>query len=362
MTPRQQPIRRSPPGRPVRRKRRGGAARLAFITLVVVIIAGVAALAYLAVRSSHSGNPAVAGAGRCPLNGVAAPRGSVPSGPAVAVVIGNDPAARPQSGLGSADIVFEVQAEGGITRFVAVYQCHPSPVVGPVRSVRWVDLHVVEQFSHPILAFAGGIIPDRHLVATSGTVYDADLLTGRAAAAGVRSTNRLPPENLYTSTSALLRLFPTTAPPSPIFSFSASVPSGGSPAASVSIPYSPASEVHWTWNPTGSVWLRSYGASPADTTGSGQVSATNVVIEHVQTVPGLYNESGPDSLGVHSITVGTGPVVVLRNGEAISGTWQRTSYGDPTQFIGSGGQAITLAPGNTWVEIVPATVPITVSP
>ncbi|MHB1710640.1 MAG: DUF3048 domain-containing protein [Acidimicrobiales bacterium] len=346
----------------MRRKRPGGAARFIGIVLTILILAGVVALVFRVVRGAQSGNPAATAANRCPLTGAAAPSGSAPSGPAVAVVIGNDPAARPQSGLGSADIVFEVQAEGGITRFVAVYQCHRASAIGPVRSVRWVDLHVVEQLSHPILAFAGGIIPDRRLVASSGAVSDADLLTGRADAAGVRSTSRVPPENLYTSTSSLRRLFPTAAPPSPIFSFSSSVPPGGSPAASASIPYSAASQVHWTWSPTSSAWLRSYGASPAATAGSGQVSAANVVIESVPAVPGPYNESGPNSLGVHSITVGTGPVVVLRNGEAVKGTWARASYASPTQFVGATGQPITLTPGNTWVEIVPNTVPITVSP
>lgn len=350
-----------------RRSRRG--ARVAVVGVLAATIVAVATAAFIVARGhdnnsngNTNGNPAVAAGSNCPLTGVPAPSGSTPAQPAVAVVIGNDPAARPQSGLGSADVVFEMVAEGGITRFLAVFQCQHVSDIGPVRSVRWVDLHMAEQLTHPILAFAGGIIPDRTLVASSRSVYDADLLTGRASSAGVRTTSRVPPENLYTSTASLRTLFHATAPPAPLFSFSSAVPAGASPAASATIPFSYAADVRWTWSSSASTWLRSYGTAPALTTGSAQVSATNVVIESVHAVPGQYNESGPNSLGVHSITVGSGPVVVLRNGAAVRGTWQRTSYREPTQFVGTNGQPIALAPGNTWVEIVPNTVRITVTP
>lgn len=362
MTPQQHPTRRSPAARPVRRRRRG--ARTAVLGVLAAAIVAVGATAFITARghSNSNGDPSVAAGNNCPLTGVPAQSGSTPNQPAVAVVIGNDPAARPQSGLGSADVVFEMVAEGGITRFLAVFQCNQASDIGPVRSVRWVDLHVAEQLTHPILAFAGGIIPDRRLVASSRTIYDADLLTGRAVAAGVRTTSRVPPENLYTSTVSLRKLFHGTASPAPLFSFSSTVPTDASPAASAYIPYSYAADVRWTWSSSGSTWLRSYGSSPATTIGSAQASATNVVIESVQAVPGQYNESGPNSLGVHSITVGSGPVVVLRNGEVIHGTWQRTSYGEPTQSVGTNGQPIVLAPGNTWVEIVPNTVPVAIAP
>ena len=52
------------------------------------------------------------------------------------VMIENHEEARPQSGLSSADIVYEAVAEGGITRFLAVFYCQDAGVVGPVRSAR----------------------------------------------------------------------------------------------------------------------------------------------------------------------------------------------------------------------------------
>ncbi|HTT86353.1 MAG TPA: DUF3048 domain-containing protein, partial [Acidimicrobiales bacterium] len=74
----------------------------------------------------------------CPLTGQSAPGGQVPQRPALAIKVDNYPAARPQSGLNDADIVFEEPVEGGITRFVAVFQCQPASLVGPIRSARAV--------------------------------------------------------------------------------------------------------------------------------------------------------------------------------------------------------------------------------
>ena len=69
----------------------------------------------------------------CPLTGVA-PHHAVPDRPALAIKVENLPEARPQAGLERADIVYEEPVEGGITRFIVVYQCQDSKRIGPVRS------------------------------------------------------------------------------------------------------------------------------------------------------------------------------------------------------------------------------------
>ena len=51
--------------------------------------------------------------------------------------------------------------------------------------------------------------------------------------------------------------------------------------------------------------------------------------------------------------------MVLRNGVAVSGTWKRAALDDPTTLTASNGSTIALQPGQTWVEIVPSTVPVT---
>src|SRR5438309_8082921 len=91
-----------------------------------------------------------------PLSGVAS--GPVTARPALAVKIENSIDARPQTGLNSADLVYEEVVEGGITRFCAVFQSTVPPQVGPVRSVRPMDASIAGPL-HGILAFSGGVRP-----------------------------------------------------------------------------------------------------------------------------------------------------------------------------------------------------------
>ena len=59
---------------------------------------------------------------------------------------------------------------------------------------------------------------------------------------------------------------------------------------------------------------------------------------------------------------GSGPLTVLRNGVEVTGTWSRASLSDPTRLVAADGTPIALAPGVTWVEIVPSTVTVTSTP
>ncbi len=81
---------------------------------------------------------------------------------------------------------------------------------------------------------------------------------------------------------------------------------------------------------------------------------------HVTYGPWLENDVG--GLEVQSQLTGSGPLTVLRNGVAITGTWQRASLHDPTTLTASDGSTIALDPGQTWVEIVPTTVAMTTTP
>src|SRR5271170_508528 len=76
-------------------------------------------------------------------------------GPVLAVKIDNIVYARPQTGLTSADIVYVLPVEGGLTRFMAIFSSHFPPVIGPVRSTREDDINLLRQFNRPAFAFSG---------------------------------------------------------------------------------------------------------------------------------------------------------------------------------------------------------------
>jgi hypothetical protein len=353
--------------------KRGQRIGLIVAVAIVVIAAGVG-IAVAASSKTKSSNPpshkttttttttqaSKTTSATCPLTGLPAPGGKVPRHVALAIKIGNDPASRPQSGLQAADIVYEEMAEGGITRYMAVFQCNSAPLVGPVRSVRWDDWNILEGYGHAILAYSGGIVPWTEEAASLSWIHDADGSVYPAAHAFYRySSNTLPasqgaPYNYYTSTAALWKVFPKakTVPPR-MFHFSKTLSAQAISLASVSIPFSESSPVVWRWNAATNQWLRYYDTL-ADKAPSGtQFHATNVVIQKVGSRLGPYNESGPDSRDVESITVGTGKVYVLRNGHVEEGTWSRASGSDVTTFKFADGQPITLEPGQTWYEVVP---------
>jgi len=185
----------------------------------------------------------------CPLTGQRPGNGKIPQRPAIGIKIGNDPAARPQSGLLYADIVYEEMAEGGITRYLAVFQCRQVAMLGPVRSVRWDDWHVLASYNHPILAYSGGINQWEQMAANLHWLYNADGSYYPMANAYFRTGNRYPPENLYTSTARLWALDPKNhLPPPAQFQYRGKPAAGSAPASVVTIAgLSEGANVTWTW-------------------------------------------------------------------------------------------------------------------
>jgi hypothetical protein len=300
----------------------------------------------------------------CPLTDLPAPGGQVPKRPALAIKVENLPAARPQYGLAQADVVYEEPVEAGITRFIVIYQCNDSSHVEPVRSGRWIDPDLLSQYgAHPLFAYAGAVQPVVDKVDTSSLI---DVGVDRAPVSDFwRDFNRPAPHNLVTSTEALYAYGfshgASRTPPRPVFQFGP-LPHTGTPAAAVSIPYE-YSPVTWTWHPSQGVYFRSYSdTGPATLGGGGQISAANVVIMHVVPYQSSFVE---DVNGDHEtllVLTGSGPLEVVRNGAAITGTWNRPNLSDLTKLLDSKGHLIPLAPGVTWIELVPTTIPYTVTP
>ena len=293
----------------------------------------------------------------CPLTGTPAPGGTVPPRPAVAMKVDNYPAARPQSGLDHADIVFEEPVEGGITRLVAVFQCQQGGLVGPLRSARYPDLGIADLLSRPIFAHVGGIDPILALI-RSGNLVDRDL---RGWNITQHPPGRVGPYDTYATTAATWGTLPDDhTPPAPVFTYGPAA--GGSPVSQVHIPFSWASDETWTWSASTSSWHLAYSGVAATNADGTPVTATNVVVQTVQTTLGPWAEN---SLGAREVEVNAtsgGKVLVLRNGQAISGTWSRASLSAPLRLATAAGAPLHLAPGATWVAMVPSQIPVTSTP
>ena len=293
---------------------------------------------------------------RCPLDD-APSLTPVPNRPALAIKIGNEPdGARPQSGLNEADVIFDTPAEGFIMRYIAVFQCNTAPTIGPVRSVRWVDWHLVSMLGHPILTFAGGINPNVNTVMALPWLTAANVLEGAQDAAH-RISSRVPPDNLYTSTTALYGMFKTlTGPPKPIFSFSSAALPDSVATSGLRIDFSGGTDVVWEWDAKARDWVHTYsGQRDIDASTNKPVTTTNIVAISATYSFGPYAESLNGSGDFESVTTGSGTGYVLRGGRSVKVTWSRPSTTDPWTFTDQAGHVITLAPGRVWVEIVPDT-------
>ncbi len=301
----------------------------------------------------------------CPLTGSPVPGGgAVPQRPALAVKVTNYVGGRPQTGLNKADIVFEEPVEGGITRFAAVFQCQGTSVVGPIRSARNIDIGILGQFGTPLLAHVGGIQPVIDNIDAS-PVVNVDV--GAHGTLEQHLPGRVAPYDTYASTTTLWGVDPSdnTAPP-PIFSYSSTTPSGPgvSPVATVAIPFSSNSTVVWRYVPKLHAFQRYYATKPDDLSTGAQETAANVVVQFVSITYGPWaeNEEGGLEVQANLYDDASGPALIFRSGEEISGTWSRSSLGQATQFTNAGGQPISLQPGQTWVELVPNTVTVTGTP
>jgi len=250
-----------------------------------------------ATGTSHSPPPPA-----CPLTGTPAPNGTIPARPALAIKVENAPEARPQSGLDHADIVFEEPVEGGLTRFIAVYQCFDANKVGPVRSGRTEDPVVLRQFGSPV-------IDENYLVASK---------------AYTRDPSRPAPHNLYTTTNALWKAGKKDAKgsawtaPSSIFTYASAIAQKSRRVGTVHLPFSGYSDVYWKWNAKDHVWERSHGDVPHTLTDGRQVSATNVVVMSVKVKTGSIVDAAGNPSPVVSLT-GSGRAYVFRGGRMILG-------------------------------------------
>jgi hypothetical protein len=295
-----------------------------------------------------------------PLTGLLQPNTAQLPAPAVVVKIDNVDAARPQTGINQADVVYEELVEGGLTRLAAVFQSQYPTMIGPVRSGRLTDTGIADDLNHPVFAYSGtnGIFLP---VLRSQPFTDVD--DGNRPDLFYRSNLAVAPHNLYANVVALAGASTTHAPPQQLFQY---VPAGGvfagpgaAPIAQVGINF-PDTSVGWAWNPALPAWTRTQNGS-ADIDRAGvQISAANVILQFVPYVTSAMatGEGGPPAPIPTGELVGSGVAWYFSNGHYVVGSWSRPALTALTAFKDASGAAVQLTPGRTWVELVPTgTVP-----
>ena len=288
-----------------------------------------------------------------PLTGVATTELVVR--PALTVKIENPREARPQTGLELADMVWEEVVEGGVTRYVAVFHSAIPNEVGPVRSVRPMDPAITAPLKG-LVVFSGGLAPFATAVRNSGS----QVLSQDSGSAGFfRTSDRPAPHNLHGTPSTFLNQADASHQASPaaqfIFARTAALATAatlGAPATTLNITMSGYSNPVWSWDAADGAWLRSEGATPATSASGARLSAANVLIMRVAVVNTPYIDPAGTPVP-ETMIVGTGDGLLATGGKTIAITWSKASIDAPVTLTAAGTDRVLLAPGKTWIQLVP---------
>lgn len=275
------------------------------------------------------------------------------------VKIDNAPQAWPQAGINQADVVYEEMVEGGITRYMAIFQSQDAPLVGPIRSIRGTDVALASQ-TGGLIAYSGGIPAFVSAVQNTGVV---DVGANDAGGAYTRDYSRQEPHNLFSTTQKLYAAANTSVQPAhPLFQFgkiNQTIPKSIAKAStSTEVNISPAADDLWTYQSSSGTYTKSIGGQAiVDTTGA-PLSTTNIIIEFVSYVNTQYIDPAGNPVPEANI-LGVGNGEVLMGGSYAPITWSKQTNSQPTSYSYSNGQPLKLRPGRTFVVFAPIGTPVT---
>lgn len=297
------------------------------------------------------------------------------------IMVENSLDSRPQSGLNSADVTYEVVAEGGITRFLNIFYCQDAEYVGPVRSARIYFIKLLQGYGkNPLYAHVGGAATpgkadalgeikelgwhlyndlDQFGVGYPNYWRDGDRLKG-VATEHTMYTNTI---KLYNYTKEERELTHVDkkgvswdenfepwkfTDPSDTKGDSTSISYGFWDGPSYSSDYS----VSWTYDPEKSVYLRKNGGvAHMDKNTDTQLEASSVVV--MQADESTVNDGYDAGQHLYYDVVGTGDALVFKDGNAIEATWEKEEEESMLRFYDDSSEEIELTRGKIWVSVLP---------
>jgi hypothetical protein len=289
------------------------------------------------------------------LTGLPIADASINDRPVTGIMIENSRDARPQSGLTDAGVVFEAIAEGGITRFLTLWQDTESDYIGPVRSVRPYYLQWLMGFDGAV-AHAGGS-GDALRMIKDLNIKDLDQFHN--ASAYWRVSSRYAPHNLYTSTAKLNEIEAKKGFGKANYTGFARKKEAASAAPNArAIDFNISSALynsHYDYEAATNSYLRSEGGSPHTDERSGKQISAKVVI-------GLVMPQGKNGIYTTYDTIGSGRAYIFQDGVATIGNWYKDSNTSQFTFKDDGGAELKLNPGRTWLTVVGGTDRISYRP
>lgn len=269
--------------------------------------------------------------------------------PVTGVMIENSPSARPQSGLHDAGVVYEAIAEGGITRFMALYQESKPQLIGPVRSVRQYDLDWLRPYNAG-LAHVGGSYQALKMIRSGSPWRDLDQFFNSQYY--WRSTDRYAPHNVYTSFKKLDAL--NKARGYKTSSFTGFTRTDGQPdakpdATRVTINFSSALfNTAYVYSQKANNYTRYQAGAVHKDREKGAITPSVVIAMHVNEKT-VFEDGYRQSI----TTSGSGKATIFQNGTAQNVTWHKANQAAALYFTDAAGKTVALNRGQTWIAAVP---------
>lgn len=306
----------------------------------------------------------------------------------VGIMIENHEEARPQSGLSSADVLYEAVAEGGITRFLAIYYCNSAQTVGPVRSARTYFLDFISEYgTSPLYVHVGGANQDGPADALSqiedyGWVGLNDMNQFSIGFPTFwRDYDRLghpvaTEHTMYSTTEKLLQFAVTKRKLAAEdedgvswtkgfiqYGFKEDAPVEKRPATQeVHLEFwieAPEYAVDWIYEPVVNIYKRSNRGKPqTDINNKKQLTVKNIVV--LKMIETNANDGYENNQHLLYRTKGVGKAHIFMDGKETVGTWRKDSRTARTLLFDNTGLPIKFDKGTIWFEILPTNGILTV--
>ena len=280
-----------------------------------------------------------------PLTGV----GASPKGPVIAVKIDDTDAGRPSLGLEKADVIYIEEVEGGLTRMVAVF-ASAKLKVRAVRSIRSSDPELLGQYGRITVVASGGggnSLRDLDRSSLHSSIND------RGQVGFSRDRSRPAPYNLVSDLAKVSAAIKADGVRNVGFTWAAVDPRlvAARRAAKVSTRVGSTS-VGFVWDAKLARYVRTVGGRRIVVASGAPLAKPNVLVQFCRISPDRSDVDVNGNPSMFTKSIGSGRVVLFRNGRRIEGKWSRPSIGAPTTFTDTAGKPLLLAPGGTFVALV----------
>jgi DUF3048 family protein len=276
----------------------------------------------------------------------------------IAVMVDDHADARPQAGFNAASVVWQAPAEGGVPRYMFIFQDQIPKSVGPIRSARQYYIQWAAELKAMYVHHGGSPQAKATLSARGdGTwVYNADGFRWSPRYLW-RVHDRTAPHNVMTDGSHLRqlakRLGADDGPIEPAWSFGPDAPSAERPTGGTIKVVYPYETITYRYDPVENRYLRFINSSKQpqiDIADRQVVAPKNVVILRMEF--GALSDAHPEKKRLEAHNIGKGVAWIASNGVTVKGTWRKASATSPTRLFGPDGQEIILTAGQTFVQVL----------